>query len=305
MGSSTWSDDSYRHIKQDYSTKSTDKIFTSKTIDSEMLPKGIKFRESRDSDAHPESLAICVFLDETGSMGTIPEILAREKLGALMTTLIKHDILHPQIMFCGIGDHYSDRSPLQVSQFESGTTELDKWLTKIHLEGNGGGQNMESYLLAWLFAARHTSIDCFEKREEKGFLFTIGDEGIHAKVEADKLKELMGYGEAEDISAEQLLHEAQRTYHVFHLHINEAQHKDDARVIGQWKRLLGENLIIVEDYNSTAEIIASTVALVHGVDLQKITDSFDSITASTVSNALAHVSKGSLTKKDKQAVKNL
>lgn len=304
MGSSAWSNDAYNNLRADYSTKTTQQIFTSSNLDNDMSPKGVKFRESRDSSAHPESLAVAVFLDETGSMGKIPEILVREKLGALMNTLIAHGIPDAHVFFGAVGDHYADRSPLQVGQFEAGTEELNKWLTKIYLEGNGGGQGMESYSLAWLFAARHTSIDCFEKRSEKGFLFTIGDERVHDKLEAERLSELLGYEFKEGMNATQLLSEAQRMYHVFHLHIHETSTGHDAKTPESWKSLLGERLIMVEDYNNVAEIIASTVAVVKGADLKNVIAGFDDQTAKQVSNALVKVST-SLTKKQTEGIVTL
>jgi hypothetical protein len=295
MGYTRWSDDAYSHLKSSKTNLSVDDIFANNKTGKAsnlMTPNGVKFRESRDSDIHPDSLSIAVFLDVTGSMGRIPEILVREKLGSLMNTLISHDILHPQILFGGIGDHVSDRFPLQVGQFESGTDELDKWLTEIYIEGGGGGQSMESYTLAWLFGARHTSCDCFEKRGQKGFLFTIGDEAAWETLQADYLKAIMGYTEATDLTDKQLLEEVQRSYHVFHIHINEASYKNDPHVLGYWKKLLGERLIVLEDYNAIAETIASTVAVIHGVDLSKLLSSFDASTANTVKNALLNVKTG-------------
>src|SRR5689334_13958049 len=265
MGNSSWSKDAYNHLRANYATKSTARVFINRSIDKDMSPRGVAFRESRDSTEHPESLAIGVFLDETGSMGSIPDMLVRHKLGNLMNTLIEHGIPDASVLFGGIGDQYSDNSPLQVGQFESGTDELNSWLTKIFLEGNGGGQSMESYSLAWLFFARHTSIDCFEKRNQKGFLFTIGDEGVHKMLERDFLTDLLGYRFYEDIPAEQLLAEAQRMYHVFHLHVTETG--ASVGIIDGWRKLLQERLIIVDDYNNIAEIIASTVAVVMGADL--------------------------------------
>ena len=106
MGNTSWSAASYDSIKTDYATKSTAKIFTNTTkTDNLMDPKGIKFRESRDSVAHPNTTAVQFWLDVTGSMGEIPEILAREKLGALMNTLIAHGLNDAQVFFGGIGDH--------------------------------------------------------------------------------------------------------------------------------------------------------------------------------------------------------
>ncbi|MCU0438571.1 MAG: hypothetical protein MUC49_11740 [Raineya sp.] len=301
MGYTKWSDDAYDYLKTSKTSSSVNDIFTNNTkgvASDKMIPFGVKFRESRDSDIHPESLSIAVFLDVTGSMGKIPEILAREKLGALMNTLIDHGIEHPQILFGAIGDHISDRFPLQIGQFESGTEELDMWLTEIYLEGGGGGQNRESYTLAWLFCARHTSCDCFEKRGQKSFVFTIGDEMAWDVLQQAKLKDLMGYAQGDDLTDKQLLDEALRSYHVFHIHVNQGSYNNDPEVLGYWKGILGERLIILDDYNLVAETIASTVAVIHGIDMKKVLSSFDAKTASMVENALVNVKKTVPTKTD-------
>lgn len=305
MGSSSWSSDAYQNLKASNSTKSTNQIFTqsaSKTTAKELSPLNLKVREARDSEAHPESLAIIVDLDVTGSMGRIPEIMVREKLGTLMDTLITHGIKDASILFGAIGDHHSDTDPLQVGQFESGTDETTKCLTSIYLEGNGGGQSKESYLLAWLIAARHTSIDCFEKRNQKGILFTIGDEASWDSVSADKLKKMMGYTEATAITDKEILEEAQRTYHVFHIHVNEGGYKNDPAVLGYWKNLLGERLIILDNYNNIAELIASTVAIIHGIDIEEVTKGFSDSVASSIKNALVRVDT-SVTKQSNKVIK--
>jgi hypothetical protein len=247
------------------------------------------FRESRDSDAHPNSLAIAVFLDVTGSMGQIPEMLIRHKLGSLMDTLLAHGVEDPQVMFSAIGDHHTDRAPLHIGQFEAGTDELNDCLSKVYIEGGGGGQNMESYLLAWLVGGRHTSIDCFEKRGRKGFLFTIGDEKSWDSVAADRLKDLMGYAQTDPITDAQVLAQAQRMYHVFHIHINETGYKDNPDVIGYWKKLLGERALILDNHMAVAELIASTVAVINGANLDKVAAEFDAATANSVKNALMKV----------------
>lgn len=295
MGYTRWSSDAYSHLKASYSTKKRDDIFKankSRKIADSHNPHGLLFRESRDSDAHPNALAVAVFLDVTGSMGRIPEQLIRHKLGALMDTLIDHGVEDPQVMFSAIGDHISDTAPLQIGQYESGTDELNDCLANIFIESGGGGQNKESYLLAWLLAGRHTSIDCFEKRSEKGFLFTIGDEKSWETVDATRLKDIMGYPQTDPISAEEVLAEAQRMYHVFHIHINETYYKNNAEVLGYWRDLLGENLLILDDHNALAELIASTVAMISGVDLASVIADFDKKTAKTVKKSLAKVSSG-------------
>lgn len=296
MGYTSWSDSAYRTIKTAYTTRSTDDIFTSnktKTIHPDMDPKNLRIRECRDSTVHPASLAIQFWLDETGSMGEIPENLIRYKLGALIETLLKHKVTDPAVLFGGIGDHKSDSYPLQVGQFESGTEELNKWITGLYLEGNGGGQNMESYLLAWLIAGRYTSIDCFEKRGKKGYLFTVGDEKTWDSLSGDRLIDLMG-GQGDNVTAEQLLTEARRLYHVYHIHVNTTGYRDDADVIGSWKKLLGQNLIILNDPDNVAEVVASTIAIMEGADKASVLGAFDSKTALSVGSALVSIDDRSL-----------
>jgi len=293
MGGSSFSSSAYADLSRSYSTKSASTIFKNKEIDPSMDPKGLKFREARDSDAHPNSVPIIIGLDTTGSMGTIPENLIKNKLGKLMGILIDNGVNDASICFLGIGDHYANNASLQVGQFESGTDELDKCLTSIWLESGGGGQMMESYSLAWLFAARHTSTDSFEKRGIKGFIFTIGDEWVHDKIEGRFLEEYMGYKEASDVTMENLLEEAKKTYNVFHIHCNDASYQNS--VSDKWRTLLKENVIIVDDSNTIAEVIASTVAVINGADMKDILKDMDSKTASSVSSALATVNKNSIT----------
>ncbi len=302
MGSSNWSQDAYANLSQSYQKKTTTQIFTNTNVNKVpdlLSPVGLKIRESRDSINHPTSDAIMVYLDQTGSMGTIPEYMIKHKLGTLMNTLIKHGVEHPQIMFGAIGDHLNNEiAPLQVGQFESGTDELDKYLTAIKIEGNGGGNYGESYLMAYLVAARHTSIDCFEKRGLKGFLFTIGDEATHKTLDVDALKHYLGYEEASALTVEQLLAEAQRMYHVFHIHVNTTGHRNDPYVLDSWKKILGERLLILEDQDAVAEVIASTVAVLRGKDLADVVKDFDPSKAIAVKNALVKLDSSIVKKTD-------
>lgn len=289
MGGTKWSSDAYETLKTSYASKSRDEVFISKDMNLEMSPKDIKFRESRDSEVNPESLAINVFLDVTGSMGDVPEYLIKNKLGSLIETLINNEIKNPAVLFGAIGDHRVDSAPLQIGQFESGTQELNKWLTSTYLEGCGGDAP-ESYGLAHIFASRFTSIDCFEKRKIKGFLFTVGDERPHTEYEGAYLSEIFGssFQRGENINIKDAIEEAKRFYHVIHINILEKSHSGITNV---WKELLGQNVIELDNKENLAEVIASTVALYHGVDLKEITKAFDKSTATSVKNALMHIEK--------------
>ena len=261
MGSGTYSNEAYTALRarQGYATKSRQEIFQAREIDPEMDPRSISMRESRDSAEHPESLSIIVALDVTGSMGFVPEDLVKNTLPDLMGSLMEAGIAHPQVLFLGIGDHIYDNAPLQVGQFESSAELLDRWLTKVYLEQGGGGNGGESYHLAWLFAARHTVIDCWEKRQQKGFLFTIGDEPCLETIPAEVISRLTPATGSVTVSAQEILHEAQQRYHVHHMHILHTAYAATAERQGNWRDLLGQQFIQVDDYKQLASRIANIV----------------------------------------------
>lgn len=261
MGFGFYSTDmrSLRACSLGYTTKSAGEIFTQRNINSAMNPHGVLLRESRDSKEHPDSIAIGLALDVTGSMGSVPHHLVKEGLPSIVDTLIKKGVKDPQILFMGIGDHECDSSPLQVGQFESSDELLDKWLTEIYLEGGGGGNSGESYLLAWYFAGYRTAIDCFEKRKTKGFLFTIGDEPCLRKISKSAIKEIMGDGQYEDFSSNVLLEKARQLYEVYHIHVKETGSGSREYVMDDWRQLMNDNLIIANRHTEIPELIANKI----------------------------------------------
>ena len=246
-----------------YGKKSASEIFTqnAKRIAHEsMNPKGITFREARDSAVHPNSVPIILGLDVTGSMGHIPHELIKEGLPKLMGGIIQGGVPDPALLFLGIGDHECDNYPLQVGQFESGDQELDMWLTRTYIESGGGGNAGESYLLAWYFAAFHTKTDAFEKRGQKGLLFTVGDEPNLPTLPASAIKEIMGQGQQTYTSLE-LLKEAQKRYEVYHISV---LHSDQAvRANVAWKELLGQNCLSIEDHKEIPNVIKKIICEKH------------------------------------------
>ena len=243
-----------------YSTKTVNEIFTQRSINNAMNPYGVIVRESRDSEEHPNSVAIILALDVTGSMGTVPHHLVKTGLPDIMVTIIEKGIKDPQLLFLAVGDHEcGDQAPLQVGQFESNDELLDKWLTDVFLEGGGGGNQGESYHLAWYFAAKHTSIDCFEKRGEKGFLFTVGDEPVLSEIPKKRLDEISGPGHQGSYSSKQLLDAAREKYNVYHLHIKETASGSRQEVMDGWRQLMADNLIIVNKHQEVSGIISDII----------------------------------------------
>jgi hypothetical protein len=253
---------------QTYATASVDQIFTQnkeRKAHELMTSKGISIRESVDSEAHPNTVPVQLYLDVTGSMGHIPHEMIKDGLPTLVGSLIQSGIPDVALMFGAIGDHECDGDPLQVAQFESGDEELDMWLTRTYLEGGGGGNNGESYLLAWYFAAFHTKTDAWDKRGQKGFVFTIGDEPNLQSLPISAVKEVMGdtaKGQA-TYSAGELLAAAQEKNHVYHIFLEHGYRGGND--IEAWKQTMGKNLIVVQDYKDISKIISETI-LSHGTN---------------------------------------
>lgn len=263
MGYGSYSENSrnLRANTEGYRTKSVNEIFkqnVERKMHDSMNPSGVTFRECLDSEAHPNATPIQFYLDVTGSMGHIPHQMIKDGLPTLMGNLIQRGVADAALMFGTIGDHECDNCPLQVAQFESGDAELDMWLTRSYLEGGGGGNAGESYLLAWYFAGNHIKTDAFNKRKQKGFVFTIGDEPCLRSLPISALKDIMGktaVGQA-TYSREELLAKAQEQNHVFHIHLAHGHRSDPDP---SWKEMLGKNLIIIDDHTKVAEVIANTV----------------------------------------------
>lgn len=255
------SDRALRAADLGYYSKGVAEIFTQqkeRKIHESMSSQNIDKRECRDSEAHPNTVPIILALDLTGSMGTIPHELIKDGLPTLMGNLIQKGLKDASLLFLGVGDHECDSYPLQVGQFESGDEELDMWLTRTYIEGGGGGNAGESYLLAWYFAANHTVTDSFEKRKQKGFLFTCGDEPCLKRIPKTAIKEIMGNtARGQAVSDVDLLSLAQEKYNVFHIHVLQGSAGKHSR--DYWKELLGQNCIEVTDYKNIANVIVETI----------------------------------------------
>jgi hypothetical protein len=302
MGSGRWSTDVYslREEMRKRSGKSAFDYSASTTSDPSgprvhptLDPHGVRFRESRDSEEHPESLAIAVFFDVTGSMLNIP-ITLQTKLPELLGLLLRKGYVdHPQILFGAIGDATCDKVPLQVGQFES-DNRMDDHLEHIVLEGGGGGQKTESYELAMYFVAEHTSTDCWEKRGHKGYLFIIGDEMAYGAVKRTYVKTLIDDDLESDIPVSAMIARLRERYEVFYILPQSASHGGDREVLTFWRKLLGQNVLELEDEAAVCETIALTVGiwegrtdLEEGVDHLKDMGVTDETVLGSVSKALA------------------
>ena len=264
-------------------------VFASRSLKESFDPKKIILRESRDSTDNPASTPIIIGLDVTGSMGMIPDYFVRTGLKPLFEEIYtRRPVSDPAIMLMGIGDVVSDRAPMQASQFESDIRIADQ-LTELFLEGGGGGNSTESYTIPWYFAAMKTSLDSYEKRKKKGYLFTIGDEELPAVVRAAEFEKVFGPGQYTDLTSEQLLEMASRFFHVFHIVVEQGSHcrygNVDA-VVQSWTGLLGQRVLRLSDYTKLSEVIVSAIQVTEGDSVSKVAGSWSADTSLVVTRAV-------------------
>jgi hypothetical protein len=259
-------------------------------------------------------------------MGQIPAYFVKEGLRTVFEEILaRKPVSDPHLMVGAIGDvdHSNDcwggtgglargwghgrgdQSPLQVSQFEADIRVAEQ-LTKLHLEGNGGGNRNESYPLAWYFAAMKTKIDSLAKRGKKGYLFTIGDEYPPAMITAEQLKKVFGPGEYTDLTSEQLYEMASEKYHVFHIFVEQGSYKsyqEDIRLAFS-KIGLGERVLPLSDYTKLAEVIVSAIQANEGADTATVAASWSGSTSLVVSKAIGGLTKvsGGVVAKSGEAV---
>jgi hypothetical protein len=265
MGNTSYSTETRatRSVARGYETKSAAEIFTQREIHPTMSPIGVTLRECRDSVAHPNTVPIILGLDVTASMGHIPHELIKSGLPTLMSGLIRTGLVDASLCFVAVTDHLStNRAPFQLGQFESGDAELDMWLERTWLEGGGGGQDMESYMLAWLFALHVVETDAWTNRQKKGFLITVGDERNHPDITFRRCAEIFGPELAnrmvpnhDRISSMEILNAVREKWHVFHISCRHGALDSH----GFWAGIMGDNARETRDHTLVPEIIAQMV----------------------------------------------
>lgn len=295
MGGSSFSFSDWGSTSTSMKDKSTDQIYNARSLDDSINPSKMKggMRESCDSDANPNSTAIIIGLDFTGSMHTIPDYMIKEGLGGLFKEIYdRKPVSDPQVLFCGIGDYDArDYAPFQPGQFESQCDLLINGLTKFWLRGCfGGGNGYESYDIPYYFAANHTKIDCMDKRGKKGFIFTIGDEPPPEKLSRNAVYDLFGDKVEADIPFDKIIDDVCKSYIPFHIVIEEGSHVRNSgldSVLSPWRNLLGEHAIVCSDYTKISEIITSILEVQNGRQKSDIINSWDGSTAIAVDKAIS------------------
>jgi len=280
----TWTNYATTHIQG----KTVEAIYNERNLHSDLDPKKITMRESCDSDINPNSTAIIVGQDVTGSMAPVLHSLIESGLPTLFTEIYdRKPVPDPHVMLMGIGDVLFDSAPLQVTQFEADIRIADQ-LKRIYLEQGGGGNGYESYILAWLFAAQRTKIDCYNKRKKKGYLFTVGDESITPMLKWNDVNRVMGENTISlDMSNDEIFKLASQQYDIFHIMVEQGAHmrQNTDAVVQSWVDFLGERALRLTDYTKLAQVIVSAIQVNEGMDMNDVAKSWDPATAKVVTDA--------------------
>ncbi len=244
-------------------------VFKSSYMIDEFNPAKIKLpREALDSSMSPKSRPFVLAEDVTGSMDRFLLELIQTQFPELIEKLLGRYSFNPHLMFMGIGDvEAGDRAPLQVTQFESDLRMLEQ-LVKIWLEKGGGYNPYESYILAWYFCAKYCKIDSLDKRGEKGFCFTFGDENPTPSLTARKLRKVFGDREDLDtrtVTATDCLEMASEKFYCYHIILpgNYYRHYPDT-VTYKWRKLLGGHACVLEEYRYLPDLICAIVDMYEG-----------------------------------------
>ena len=262
MGYGNYSQAAHEAILKGRSGTSAEQVFQQQSCHPLMNPKGVRVRESRDSADHPSSLGIVFALDVTGSMGDIPKLLATRQLPTFMKLLSDCKVPDPQLLFMAVGDATSDNAPLQVGQFESTAKLMDQWLTWSYLEGGGGGSGHESYELALYFLAQHTEMDCWVKRQKRGYLFMTGDEEPYPSLSKHIADGVVGDRLDDDLTVEEIVAELQKTFVPFFV-IPDLERRSRCERI--WRDLLGDHVLCMEEPADICFVAAGAVLLCEGL----------------------------------------
>lgn len=297
MGSGGWSANTWAsYAQQNVQGKTQQQVFTARGLNEDVDPRKFKnhIRESVDSDDNPNSTPVAIFTDATGSMGHLAGVVVRKLDVVAQELLDRKAVPDVHIMTGIVGDGYTDPAPIQATQFEA-DIRIAQQTQKLWLNGCSGGSNGgESYALPWLVMSQMTVTDSFDKRGKKGYVFTVGDEGIHGcegsryhkmAVTVEQAERLLDIRIEKDLTAQEVLDMVSRRFHVFHIVVGTGHQRD---IDDTWVPLMGERLLYLEGNNVDLlpELIVSTIEVNEGRDVQSVAQSWGDGKAVVLANSL-------------------
>lgn len=269
MGSGCWTESKFIEAKvtrgfsitDSFVDSSTQSTFKATRMSDKLNPYNV-VRECCENEEHPNTIPIILGLDVTGSMNRA----CKACIDGLNDTILKlyENYKDVEIAIAGIGDFSWDRSPFQLSQFESDSRIADN-LFDLYIENGGGGNSWESYTALWYAGLHHTKLDCW-RRGQKGILISMGDEICNPVLPKEAIQRIFGDVVQSDIETEALLKEVKEKYDVYHIAItnNSSYDRYEKGIKSSFGNLLGQNLIIAtsdELPKVISQIVENTINL--------------------------------------------
>jgi hypothetical protein len=270
MGYGRWNDTDFQcyAATTNYRSAKTTvaEVFVNREGKRELLFENIGIRESRNSEANPQSTPIILGLDVTGSMGRYASQIAKDDLPEFITAIINKGLTtDPHILVMGIGDPRAyDQSPGQATQFETDLRIIEQ-TRDLYIEGRGGGNSMEGYDLAWYFANYCTATDA-KTDGRKGFIFTFGDEPPASEplteAQWNKVFGNKEYPRFESMS--DLVNLTSQNWAIFHVVIEQGSYCQHSlsEVVQKWQQTIGEARVLrVMDSRNIAKVCEMAIRI--------------------------------------------
>jgi hypothetical protein len=167
----------------------------------------------------------------------------------------------PALSFCAVGDATCDSAPLQIAEFGQGKG-IDQMISKMYLEGGGGGNQHESYDLAGYFYSTHVDLI----NQEIPFFFVTGDEGYWDKTSAEKITQIFGNGiKTKQIDSDVHWKNLLEKYNVFHIKKPFYDSNADKKIKDQWTNILGEERVLdIVTPKACIDVMLGAIALTSG-----------------------------------------
>jgi hypothetical protein len=206
--------------------------------------------------------------DETGSMDVLPKIIYDKWPGIVGQVVARGYLPDPEMSITATGDIRSDDSPLQMCDF-SPLRNLDKWLKRVHFEGNGGGQGSESYEMTAYYYANF----CDMPKATNPIYLITGDEACVEKIYAGDLQEHFGTKgfEHADTTATEVFASLLKKFNgnVFRIQRRyQGESKEgwnQQKIVAQWEKLIGkERIIHLPEDLAIGDITLGVYAIISG-----------------------------------------
>lgn len=223
---------------------------SSSRLHQSMMPNG-KILESKTKTP------IIIMLDVTGSNINFARVVY-DKLPMFYGQIEQKKYLKDfDIAICAVGDAYTDKYPLQIGSFAKGI-EIDSWIEKLVLEGEGGGQRKESYELAAYYLLKNTRF----APGSRPIVFFIGDEMPYPTVNKDQANKFDIECFEGGIEPFTLLREKVHD-NVFMLLNKYCSRNFESDITSCWKKLLApEHVIKIHEEKSIVDLMLGIISMV-------------------------------------------